>query len=229
MMGLQIPPPTPPSPESIRTGEELDEAKRQDSGRRLEWVWADANAGFEQLGLQTFNAGTSAFLAGLVPTSASGGVVGAGVGARLLYFTFLVRGRVGVFSSGQLYRLGLEGGFHVPLGRLEPRVALGLGYAQMANLHDLANGTLASAVALRGFDVRASGGLDYYVTPFLSIGGDLSAELLGLTRPALSQAQVTTIQANAPTGLAQNASLLLQSSAGWGGTLAAAAVLGLHF
>ncbi len=229
MSGLQIPPPTPPSAASLRVSEELDEAKRQDSGRGLEWVWIDVEGGFEQLGLQTFNAGTAAFLAGLVPTSASGGVVGVGVGARLLYFTLLLRGRVGIFDIGELYRLGLEGGFHVPLGRVEPRVALAAGYAQMANLHDVVGGAAGSAIALRGFHARVGAGLDYYVTPVFSIGGDVSGELLGLTRPALSMAQVTNIQKSAPANLQKSADLLLQSSSGWGGTLAATALLGLHF
>lgn len=227
---LRLPPQTPPSPESIKTTQELDDAKREDAGRKLEWVWADVSGGFEQLGLETFGGGKS-FLAGMVPTSASGGVVSAAAGARLLFFTLLLRGKVGIFDSGQLYRLGLEAGFHVPLGNVEPRVEIGAGYAQMANLHDDVGGAAAEAISLRGFSAHAGGGVDYYVTPVFSIGGDFSAELLGLVRPALSKAQVTNIEETKgiSSTLKGNAGLLLDGATGWGGTLAATAVLGLHF
>jgi hypothetical protein len=69
------------------------------------------------------------------------------------------------------------------------------------------------------------------VTPFFSIGGDASAELLGLVRPALVAAQVTNIQMSSSITPAQkqSASLLTQSSIGLGGTLAVTALLGLHY
>jgi len=227
---LNLPPPTPPSPESIRTTKALDEAKAEDAGRKLEWVWVDVEGGFEQIGLETFSGGTS-FLGGMVPTSGSGGTVSAAAGVRLLFFTLLLRGKVGVFSAGQLVRFGLEGGFHIPFGRVEPRLAIGAGYAQMANLHDDVGGAAASAISLKGFHARAGAGIDYYVTPIFSIGGDLSAELLGLVRPALSQAQVTNIEMSKSLSTTQVADvkLLSQSATAWGGTLAATAVLGLHF
>ncbi len=227
---LQLPPPTPPSPESISTSKELDDAKREDAGRKLEWAWVDVQGGFEQIGLETFGGGTS-LLGGLVPSSGSGGVVSAAGGVRLLFFTLLLRGKVGVFSGGELIRVGIEGGFHIPLGRVEPRVAIGAGYAQMANLQDDVGGAAASAISLKGFHARAGAGLDYYVTPIFSIGGDFSAELLDLVRPALSKAQVTTIETSKGISSTQagNAKLLLQSANGLGGTLAATAVLGLHF
>jgi hypothetical protein len=232
--GLTLPPPTPPSPESIRTAEELDQAKRDDAGRRLEWVWIDVDGGFEQLGMQTFSGGGpqhDGLVAGFVPTSSSGGMVSAAAGARLLFFTLLVRGRIGFFDSGQLYRVGPEVGFHVPLGRVEPHVALGLGYAAMGNVRDVVGGVAAADISLRGFYARVSAGLDYYVAPIFSIGLDLSADLLGLTRPALSAAEVQLIQTSGGVGagLKQSAALLGQSGSAWGGTLAAAARLGLHF
>ncbi len=94
--------------------------------------------------------------------------VGAGVGARLLFLTLLLRGRVGVFSIGQLYRIGPEVGFHVPLGRVEPRVALGAGLRRR-----WATSTTPWAapprprLALRGFYTRAGAGVDYYLVPRL--------------------------------------------------------------
>jgi len=231
-LGLTLPQPSPPTPEMIRTEQQLDQAKIDDAGRRLEWVWVDVHGGFEQLGMQTFNGGQRGFVAGLVNTSSSGGFVAAGVGARLLYFTFLLRGRVGVFDSGQLYRVGGEAGFHVPFGRIEPRLSLGTGYAGMNNLRDAASaGGGASTLALHGFYVRADAGVDYYLTPLFSLGVGLSADLLGLFRPALSMAEVQVIKANAaiPAGVRSGADVLTMSGAGWGGTLGVTALAGLHF
>jgi hypothetical protein len=224
--GLPVPQVSPPTPEVIRTLQMLDQAKQDDAGRRLEWVWIDVQGGFEQLGMQVFSGGQG-FSGGFFPTSSSGGVVSLAAGARLLFFTLLVRGRAAVFDSGQLFGVGPELGFHVPLGRVEPHVELGTGYAAMANLHDSIPGTAGSAITLRGFSLRAGAGLDYYVASMVSLGLDVSAELLGLFRPALSAMQVAAIKTAAP-GVG-SADLLSQSSSAWGGTLAVTAILGLHF
>lgn len=228
---LVMPPPTPLTPEQVRTIQLLDAAKREDSGRRLEWVWADVNGGFEQLGLQTLNGGDQGFVGGLVKTSSSGGVVGAAAGARFLYLTLLLRARVGVFDSGQLYRVGPEVGFHVPMGRLEPHASLGLGFAAMGNLHDTVGGAAAAAMALRGFYTRLSAGVDYFPTPAFSLGVGVSSDLMVLVRPSLTQAQVMQIQSSPGITAAQKsgAALLTQTGTGVGGTVAATAMAGLHF
>ena len=228
---LSIPPPAPLTPAQIRTVQRLDQAKREDSGRGLEWVWIDVDGGFEQLGLQTLNGGNQSFVGGFVKTSSSGGAVGAGVGARVLFLTLLLRARVGVFDSGQLYRIGPEAGFHVPLGRVEPHVALGLGYAAMGGLHDTVGGAAEADLALRGFYTRLDAGLDYFATPAFSIGFDASADLLVLVRPSLTADQVQQIQASPGVDAAHKASapLLTSTGTGVGGTLAVTAVAGLHF
>jgi hypothetical protein len=231
MPHLVLPAPPPPTPAQIATVAWLDRAEREDSGRRLTWLWFDVAGGFEQLGMQTFNGGDQGFAGGLLRTSASGGVVSVGAGARLLYLTLLLRGRVGVFDSGVLYRVGPEVGFHVPLGSVEPHAALGLGYAAVGDLKDTVGGVAAADIALRGFYARGDAGLDYYPTPAFSIGADLSAELLGLFRPALTAAEVTVISASptVPASLVHGVSLLSSSGTGWGGTIALTGVAGLHF
>lgn len=229
--GLAPPPPMAPGgPASgVReTERQLDQAKTADAGRRLEWVWIDVHGGFEQLGLQTFK-GDRTLTGGFVPTSASGGVLAAGVGARLLFLTLLARGRLGLSSVGQLYEIGGEVGFHVPLGSVEPHVQLGAGYAAAAHLHDDVNGAAASAIGLRGFYVRAGGGVDVFVLPVLSVGLDLSAELLGVRRAALADAEVTKLKSALPAGRQAGADLLRADASGLGGALSATAVLGLHF
>jgi hypothetical protein len=229
--GLAPPAPMPPggpTPGSVETEQQLDQAKTADAGRRLEFVWLDVHGGFQQLGLETFK-GDQRLTGGFVPTSASGGVVGLGAGARLLFLTLLARGRIGFSSVGQLYEVGGEVGFHVPLGSVEPHAQLGAGYAAMAHLHDDVGGAAASAIALRGFYARAGAGVDVFVLPVLSIGLDVSAELLGLGRPALPSADVTRLEAALPASRKASAELLRADASGLGGTLSATAVVGLHF
>ena len=225
---LTLPPPAPLTPEQVRTVQRLEQAKRDDSGRGLDWFWVDVEGGFEQLGLQTFNGGDQGFVGGFVKTSSSGGAVGAGVGARFLYLTLLLRARVGVFDSGQLYRVGPEAAFRVPLGRVEPHVALGLGYAGMGGLRDTVGGVVAGDLALRGFYTRLSAGLDYFPAPVFSIGFSLSGDLLVLVRPAVPLFNVQAIS-GLNAAQKQNALLLTSTGTGVGGTVAATAVAGLHF
>jgi hypothetical protein len=228
---IEFPGPPAPTPDQIRTAQLLDQAKQEDSGRRLEWVWADIDGGFEQLGLQTLNGGSQGFVAGFVNTSSSGGALGAAAGARLLFLTLLLRLRAGVFDSGALYRIGPEVGFHIPFGRVEPHFAFGLGYAGMGNLRDTQGGVAASLMSLRGFYTRVGAGLDYFVVPVFSLGVDASTELLGLFRPALDAVAVQKIQNSAGIdGVHKaNAGLLASSGAGWGGTIALTGQVGLHF
>ena len=225
---VALPVATPPTPAMIETVRMLDEAKREDSGLGLTWVWIDVQGGFEQIGLQALNGGNRSFVAGFADTSGSGGVVGVGAGVRLLFFTLLLRGRVGVFSGGQLYRAGAEAGFHIPLGRVEPHLALGVGYAGVGNLQDATGGV---GLSIRGFYTRADAGLDYYLAPAFSLGLGVSSELLGLSRAALSAVSVQQINANpaVPASLKASTGLLEQGATGWGGTLAVTMTAGLHF
>jgi hypothetical protein len=217
---------SPPSPASQRTSQMLDWAKTADSGRGLELLWFDAGGGFEQLGMQTFNGSNQGFVGNLVKTSSSGGVVSASAGVRLLYFTFTVRGAVGVFDSGQLYRVGPEAGFHVPLGNVEPHVSLGLGYAAVGDLRDTVGGAAAASIGLHGLYARVGVGVDYFVVPAFSLGITATTELLALFRPALTTAEVSLLKPKLPSG---QADLLASSGTGLGGTVALTAVAGLHF
>jgi hypothetical protein len=227
--GPPMPVATPPSPAQIETTQRLDQAHAEDSGRRLEWVWIDASGGFEQLGMQTFNGGNQGFVGGLVKTSSSGGVVNLAAGARLLFFTLLLRGRVGVFDTGQLFRVGPEVGFHVPLGRIEPHVELGAGYGAMANLKDEVGGVAASLLPLRGFYARVGAGVDFFLAPAFSLGLNVTSELLALFRGSLTPAEVSQLKLMLPPARASSADLLTSTGTGLGGTLAVTGVAALHF
>jgi len=95
----------------------LDRADKEDSGRGLEFVWLNAELGPEYLGLQTLRA------KGLVDSQQIhskdlGMVYGAGLGMRLLVFTFGARFRFGDFPDWELWTLNAEAGMHIPLGRV---------------------------------------------------------------------------------------------------------------
>ncbi|KYF61130.1 hypothetical protein [Sorangium cellulosum] len=232
--GLAPPPPMttlepePASPDG-GTARRLDEAKQEDSGRGLEIVWLNFEGGYENVGLQTFNIDEDELTAGFISSAANGGVIGAGVGVRLLYFTLGARGRVGFFNDWQLFSAGGEVGMHLPLGRLDPHVDLGFGYAGLGSFKSAVRGA-ADAIAIRGFYGRISGGLDVYLSPVFSLGANASWELLALTRPGLTSAQIERIRSEAAATPQQaKADLLAAEGSSVGSALALTAVAGLHF
>lgn len=228
--GLAPPAPLPGGvvPGGGATVQRLDESKRADSGRKLEWFWFEAEGGFEHTGLETFN-GDGTLTSGFVPSSVNGGMAGAGVGGKLLFFTLGARGRAGFFSNFQRYSVGGEIGVRLPIGKIDPHFQLGAGFTTLGHVNDLAGGN--GVIGAKGYYLRATGGADYYVLRFLSVGLGVSWELLGLTRPALSDAAVTAIKATpglSPTLLAR-ADRLGTSASSQGSALAVSAVVGLHF
>ncbi|XYI00497.1 hypothetical protein ACMHYB_12370 [Sorangium sp. So ce1128] len=231
--GLAPPPPmTAPEPEPVSpddTERRLEEAKKEDSGRGLELVWLNVEGGYENVGLQTFNIDEEELTAGFISSSANGGVVGAGVGVRLLFFTLGARGRVGFFNDWQLFSAGGEVGMHLPLGKLDPHIDLGFGYAGLGSFKSAVSGA-ADAIAIRGFYGRISGGLDLYLSPVFSIGANASWELLALTRPGLTSEEIDRIKGEAATTPQQaKADLLAAEGSSVGSALALTAVAGLHF
>ncbi|MGC4070748.1 MAG: hypothetical protein QM784_39960 [Polyangiaceae bacterium] len=117
-----------PSAES--TEQTLRKADEQDSGRGLEFVWLNAEAGYQLLGLQTFKA-KNLVDAGLVKSTQQGMVFGGGLGVRLILLTLGGRFRLGNFENWQLWTLDAEAGIHLPLGRVEPYFTVGGGYASL--------------------------------------------------------------------------------------------------
>ncbi|MFO0759713.1 MAG: hypothetical protein U0359_24705 [Byssovorax sp.] len=228
--GLAPPAPLPGGqvPGSGETAQRLDASKQADSGRKLEWVWVEAEGGFEHTGLETFNA-EGTLMSGFVNPSVNGGMAGAGVGGRLLFFTLGARGRASFFSAYQRFSIGPEIGVRLPIGKLEPHFALGAGYTTLAHVKD-ATGT-TGVLGAKGYDVRASGGLDYFLLRYLSVGLGLSWELLGLSRPALDGAALAAMKASPglTPALATRVDRLGQSASSQGSALAVSAVIGGHF
>ncbi|MDI1444378.1 hypothetical protein [Polyangium sp. 6x1] len=236
--GLAPPPPMAPAASQApasETSQDLDDAKKGDSGRGLEWFYLEAEGGFQHLGLRTFNVDEESFSAGFIETQASGPVIGAGLGLRLVFITIGARGRVGFFNTYDVFSVGGEVGLHLPLGNLEPHFELGGGYTALGSFKSaLQNGAAATALEntqIHGFYVRGQAGLDYYVTPIFSIGVSASAEVLGLTRPGLDPSKVTEIQSDPNlTSLQQaRAEVLKAEGSSYGAAVTGTAVLGLHF
>jgi hypothetical protein len=228
--GLTPPPPLPGGkiPSSGQTAARLDESKRADSGRKLEWFWFEAEGGFEHTGLETFNS-EGKLTSGFVKSSVNGGMVGAGIGGKLLFFTLGARGRAGFFSAFQRFSLGPEIGVRLPIGKIDPHFQLGGGFTTLGNVHDAAGGT--GIIGAKGYYLRASGGADYYVLRFLSVGLGLSWELLGMSRKALSAAEISAIKASPSLSpaLRDQADRLGTSASSQGSALAVSAIVGLHF
>ncbi len=196
----------------------LDRADKEDSGRGLEFVWLNAEVGPEYLGLQTFQAKGLAD-GSLIHSKDLGMNYGAGLGVRLLVFTFGARFRFGNFPDWQLWTLNAEAGMHIPLGRVEPYVTFGGGYASLGG-YDKSKLNGFALNSAHGFDVRGGFGVDVYLTNTFSVGGNLTGDILYLSRK--SSESVTT-----PGGAVVSPGV--PSGSGVGGGMTLSAVLGLHF
>ena len=231
--GLAPPAPsTPPpvtTPPPTKTEKDLDKAKEEDSKRGLEWVWINAEGGFSHVDLKTF-VGNDDFTFGFVDTQATGGMVGAGLGVRLVFITLGARGRIGFYDPWQMFTVGGELGFHIPIGRVDISFALGGGYAALGSVDALAAGA-KDAISIQGGYGRVSGGLDVYITPIFSVGVMASGDFLGMVRPGLDPTQITNIKNDPSITEAQRqaADGLGFEGTSYGIAAGVTGVLGLHF
>jgi hypothetical protein len=205
----------------------LDQAEEEDSGRGLSWVYIEPEVGYSHVGLATFEVNERDLTAGLVESSADGPLVGAGLGLRLVFVTIGARARVGFYSPWQFMSLGGELGFRIPIGAVEPHFSIGGGYAGLGSLSGTLEG-VSDAISIRGPYARAGGGLDIFATNVLSIGANVSWELLVLTRPGVSPDAIAQLQTSGTAADAEAQALAVEGS-GYGSAFAATAVIGLHF
>jgi len=210
--------PAAPNPTEASPEKELETADREDSGRGLEWVWLNAEIGAQHLGLETLS-GDRLVDPQLVKTKQTGLLYGAGVGVRILVFTVGARFRLGSFSNWQLWTLGLEGGFHVPIGSLEPYFTLGAGYASLGSFST--DAPASSKADVKGFNTRLGAGLDYYLSNTFSLGGNLTGDLYFLSRSKVDGA--------AASSSGNEATVYVKDGSSVGAGLTLTAVVGLHF
>ena len=216
----------PPTP----TEQELAQADREDSGRGLEFVWLNGEVGFEHLGFQTFKS-NDLVDAGVVKTTHTGPLFGAGLGVRLVFITLGARFRLASFEIGQLWTLNGEVGLRIPLGALEPYFTLGGGYASLGSFDTdkLGSDFNDAGVEIRGYNIRGGVGFDYYLSNAFSLGANLTGEMLGLTRPGVdpSKLQATGTTSNDPDAL--KAEVYQASGSSLGAAVSGTVVIGLHF
>jgi hypothetical protein len=202
---------------ATQTEAALDRADKEDSGRGLEFAWLNGELGPQYVGLQALSADN--LVDGTVVDSKGLGMgYGVGLGARLLAFTLGARFRFGNFPDWQLWTLGAEAGMHIPLGRIEPYVSLGAGYASLAGFKPAEVTPLQPSA--HGLDLRGAVGLDFYLSNTFSIGANLSGDLLFLSRSASAAVPL-------PAGN-QAAAVYARDGSGIGAGGMLSLVLGLH-
>lgn len=197
--------------------QDLAQADREDTGRGLQFVWLNGDVGYQYVDLTALS--DSGLLPGVASgegprTSGAGLLFGGGLGVRLLYFTFGARFRYGTLDDWNLWSVLGEVGFRIPFGNLEPYVNLGGGYVSLANFDGARQSAAVGANSLdvHGVDVRLAAGFDYHLSNTFSVGPQLAADLLVLTRPGVAGAAAYAADGSS-VGLA----------------LQGALVLGLHF
>jgi hypothetical protein len=217
----------PANPPPTSLSGELDDSKDKDSGRGLSWFWVEAQGGYEHVGLQTFDVSGEALgpSAGFFDTTANGGVIGAGLGAQIIFVTIGARGRMGFFSDWWLGRVGGEVGFRIPIGIVEPRFDVGAGYAALASFDE----DVPEQIGVSGFYVRAGAGVDFYPVEVLAIGIVATFDALGLSRSGLTPEELAAVRAARPETTDAEAASLTQDSTGYGATFALQGTVGLHF
>ncbi|HEX4517211.1 MAG TPA: hypothetical protein VH054_26885 [Polyangiaceae bacterium] len=227
-----------PPPPPATTEQKLDDSKKEDSGRGIEFVYVNAQIGgvFDAIG--TFNNSLA-----IQQTNAGGAMFGAEAGVRFVWLTLGARFRYDTLPSAfNIWQLDAVLGFHVPLGRWDPYVSIHGGYSAIGTLDpsnfkasDVAPcSTCTSQDAANGFsskgaNVGFSVGVDYYLAKFFSVGVDAGFEFLFLHRDPLA---IPAACSDDPTGSCEAAvksNPLYQNSGDAAGiSVMASAHLALH-
>jgi hypothetical protein len=213
-------------PNQNAPGPPMQPSEGKDSGRGIEFVWLDGEAGFQYLNLNTFKA-NHLVDAQYVKSSQSGPVYGVAAGLRLIFLTLGAKFRLGDFSAWQWWTLDAEAGLHMPMGMIEPYFNFALGYASLGAFG--ASGGLnmqGAGVAIHGYNARVGFGLDFYLTRFVSMGALMTGDLLYMRRPKVDTAALAAVPA-------ADQQAALQIYANDGSSIGSAAtltgVVGLHF
>ena len=240
--GKDLAPPPPPD-ETSPTSRELEKADREDSGRGLEILYFDVEGGYQYVGLDSLHTSSNGLVpsASTIKSSDTGPMFGVGAGLRLLFLTVGPRFRLGHFSNYDIWSLNGEVGLRLPLGNVEPHLEFGAGFTKLGKVSE-AQASLASdaGVSIRGYDVRAGFGVDWYVTNVFSIGANVTGEAVFLTRPGVD---VSTLTGGASGAVATCSSLPTQEQqaaceqaqaykadgSSIGMLITPSVVLGLHF
>lgn len=214
--------PNAPPPQSVTT-QQLNEAEQKDTGRGLEFVYLNAEAGFSYMNLTSFDSTTF----GLTRTDHAGGMVGFGAGLRLLVLTIGAQLRYNMLGAFNLWQIEGVVGLHIPAGWFDPYFALRGGYDFVGALGDgaasVASGDTQSNISIHGGNIGLSAGLDYYITKWFSVGADGTFDILFLKRPRVD------IPAGVPPASVAGNPLYQNSGSSVGYGLIASGHVALHF
>jgi hypothetical protein len=164
-------------------GEAPSSNERGQDAKGPDVLFLEAETGAAYVGLQTLHVKRD-----VVPTSTRsediGGLFGIMGGAKLLFLSVGPHATFGRFQDWDLWTLNLDVGFHAPLGHFEPFLRLGGGYTRLSRAFDkVRNG---GSLHSDGYDISLALGADYFVVPYLTIGGRFSGQLLGLHRSGVN-------------------------------------------
>jgi hypothetical protein len=157
-----------------RTEQSLRRSEQVDSGRGLSWFYLGAEGSFFWLGSDVLSKSGGPLLTGGREASGIGPGGSVFLGGRFYVLTAGARVRTAWLPDSQFLSAGGEIGLKIPKGNLEPHLLLGGGYATLLGVKE----------KVRGFDVVLGGGVDYFLSPYFSIGGLTLIELVSLRRAA---------------------------------------------
>ncbi len=205
----------PGAPPSSSAGDRYDREQTansdKDSKRGLEFFYANAGIGLSVLGMQTFSGNDLK----LEKTSSTGPAFDVGAGLRLFVFTLGPRLRYHQLSAFNLWQITGELGLHIPAGKLDPYFTLSGGYAFVGSLDQdvipSSSNVSSNDVKVKGGSVGVALGLDYYIAPFFSVGGEVGAQALFLKREGAGTAENPLADSSASVG----GNLLFQGHVGF--------------
>ncbi len=191
----QLAPPPPmqqTAPPPAPTEQKLDESKKEDSGRGLEFLYVNGQVGavFDALG--TFNNSLQ-----MQQTNAGGAMFGAEAGVRLLFLTLGARFRYETLPTAfNIWQLDAVLGFHVSSGKWDLYPSIHGGYSAIGSVDPNNLSTIApcstcttqdaaNGFSTKGANVGFSFGADYYLAKFFSIGIEGTFEFIFLHRDPL--------------------------------------------
>lgn len=182
----QAPPPGYPGSGSVPNAapETVNDQDSEDSGLGLEWVWLNADAGYGYANMESFSTKTL----GMEKTASAGPALGVGAGVRLLFLTLGLRARDLMLSDiGNLWELNGEAAFHMRVWHIDPYFGVRGGYNFVGSLSgssvSVATGNTPSSVSVHGFNVGPMAGIDLYFAHAISVGFDIDAQFLFISRP----------------------------------------------
>lgn len=178
-------PAAPATTQEAAQKEELDQAEREDSGRKFELFWLDASLGGAYIDMRQLSQTSLA----VEKASALGPAFSLGAGARFVVFVLGARLRHNALSAFNMWQINGELGLKLPLRSFDLLIGAHGGYSFVGRLGDASvaantsTPTDADAVKIRGFNAGLALALDYFTSPLFSIGVGATADVLFLNRP----------------------------------------------